>query len=336
MLFAGTPRLTPGALLNADWQISAGDLSELARPALFALAALSSAWVFHDARGRAGFGKSSAWAWALLTLLFPPAVLPLYLGARLFTLRAAAEQSSSTESAAAVEAEKGETKSSAGEGDAPLKVGRENEAGEDCDTKTRGHQRGSEGPFGVSVSAGPPPPPDRSSSSGGGEAVEPAGSTRAGATHALARLAPSLFYAAALLLIGAVYFYADYRSFDAHLARAERAKLYRRGESASEEYRAALGVREDAHTRKLLGLELLRAGRAEEALAELRAAGRGGEPDESITFHVATALDALGRRPEAADAYRQFLRVRACAQPGADARCDAAGARLAALEAPAR
>lgn len=235
-------------------QITAADLSEFARPALFAGAALASVWVFHDARRRGGFGRLSACAWALLTLAFPPAVLPLYLAARLYTPPAAPAEEAAD--------------------------------GEEADEAT---------------------PP----ASGKGRAA-------------------TLVYAAALALAGGLYFYVDYVSFDSRLARAERAKLNQRGAEAVAEYRAALRGRDDAHTRKLLALELLRAGRAEEALAELRAAGPGPpqERDDSLHFHTAEALDALGRRREAAAEYRLFLQSPSCAPPSREERCDAARARL--------
>lgn len=86
-------------------------------------------------------------------------------------------------------------------------------------------------------------------------------------------------YALALVAVGAFFFARDYRGFEARLARARSANLRGRHERAVEEYRAALRLREDAHTRKLLGLELLEAGRRGEALVELRAAAAAGEPD---------------------------------------------------------
>lgn len=155
-----------------------------------------------------------------------------------------------------------------------------------------------------------------------------------GGTPYWRRFAPPVLYAAALALAGTIYFYMDYRSFDGHLARAEREKLYGRREPTISAYRAALGVRDDAHTRKLLGLELLQAGRAEESLAELRAAERGGEPDERLSFRLAAALDALDRRDEAADAYRRFSQSRLCSQSPPDDLCDKALARLQSLTAP--
>ncbi|HEX7173882.1 MAG TPA: hypothetical protein VF240_01175 [Pyrinomonadaceae bacterium] len=76
--------------------------------------------------------------------------------------------------------------------------------------------------------------------------------------------------------------------------------------------------------RKLLGLELSKAGRWEEALAELLAAERGGEPDDLIHFHIAAALAATGRTTEAASEYQRFLQAPACARALPDPRCDAA------------
>jgi len=93
------------------------------------------------------------------------------------------------------------------------------------------------------------------------------------------RLGLPLAYALVLVAAGAFFFARDYRSFEARLARARSANLRGRHASAVEEYRAALRLREDAHTRKLLGLELLEAGRRDEASVELRAAARAGEPD---------------------------------------------------------
>ena len=307
-----------------DWRISVGDVSELARPAVFALAALASAWVFHDARRRAGFGVASVWAWALLTLLFPPAVLPLYLAARLFTRRAGAPESPSNEAAEKSEPASSETEAGAaseGSTSAPNETGATGGA--------PAVSAGREKELAKELAA------DSGLSEGG--AVERAGGAPAGGPQARRGFAPTLLYTSALVLAGGLYFYADYRSFDAHLARAERAKIYGRPESAIGEYRAALRVREDSHTRKLLGLELLQAGRAEEALAELRAAiGGGGAPDASLHFHAAAALDALGRGEEAAADYRRFLEGTSCAPPPADERCELARARLRARAAPAR
>ena len=145
------------------------------------------------------------------------------------------------------------------------------------------------------------------------------------------RLALPLAYAAALLALAALYFYFDHRSADAHFARAASAKLLNRTDAVVREYRAALAVADDAHTRKLLGLELSGAGRWEEALAELRAAERGGDPDDALAFHLAAALAALDRPAEAADEYRRFTQSGACAQTPPDRRCEDARAHLSGL-----
>ncbi|HEX8097234.1 MAG TPA: hypothetical protein VF507_04330 [Pyrinomonadaceae bacterium] len=135
-------------------------------------------------------------------------------------------------------------------------------------------------------------------------------------------------YAALLLTLVTVYFYRDYRSVDAHLARANQARLLARREKTISEYRAALALADDAHTRALLGVELADAGRFEEALAEFRAAERGGEPDDALAFRTARALDALGRADEALPEYGKFLQSRLCNQPPPDFRCESARARL--------
>jgi tetratricopeptide (TPR) repeat protein len=128
-------------------------------------------------------------------------------------------------------------------------------------------------------------------------------------------------YALAALGLGAIYFVRDHRSADAHLARAADARLHNRRERAVEEYRAALRLEDDPHTRKLLGLELLSVARHAEALAELRASLAGGEPDELLQHHIAVALDALGRRAEADASYGAFAASALCRQTPPDARC---------------
>lgn len=63
------------------WQISAGELFELFRPAALFLSALLSVWVLTSAR-RWGFKLVSAFAWTAGTFFLPLIVLPLYLVAR--------------------------------------------------------------------------------------------------------------------------------------------------------------------------------------------------------------------------------------------------------------
>jgi tetratricopeptide (TPR) repeat protein len=139
--------------------------------------------------------------------------------------------------------------------------------------------------------------------------------------------APALLYALALLLAGAIYFYRDYHSFDAYLARAEQARLLGRRDATIRSYRAALRISDDAHTRKLLAIQLAEDGQHEAALSEFRAAERGGEPDELLPYRIAYALDTLGQPAEAAVEYQRFLRGNLCARPSPDARCEEASAR---------
>jgi hypothetical protein len=141
-------------------------------------------------------------------------------------------------------------------------------------------------------------------------------------------LALPLVYALALLSIGALYFYRDYHSFDAHLARAANARLLNRRAATIREYRAALRLSDDAHTHKLLAVQLAEDGQTEAALTELRAAERGGEPDALLPYRIAHLLDALGRRAEADIEYQKFTRSSLCALPSPDARCAEASARV--------
>ena len=143
-----------------------------------------------------------------------------------------------------------------------------------------------------------------------------------------ARYAPPLAYAGLLGALAVLYFIHDYRSLDARLARASDARLREQHAEAAREYRAALRLVDDPHTHKLLGLELARTGQWPDALTELRAAERGGEPDAILPYHIANALDALGRHEEATGEYGKFLAGDMCAQPAQDGRCQRARARV--------
>ena len=90
------------------------------------------------------------------------------------------------------------------------------------------------------------------------------------------------------------------------------------------EYRAALALEDNAHTHKLLGLELLETGQWSDALNEFRLAERGCEPDELLPFRIAQAADTSGRQGEAAAEYRRFLGSYACTHSPANERCDTA------------
>jgi hypothetical protein len=93
-------------------------------------------------------------------------------------------------------------------------------------------------------------------------------------------LLPLLYAAICLLAIGA-YFYLDSRSVDAHLARATQAKLVEDSTTAIREYRAALALEDNPHTRKLLAIELANAGFISEAVLEFRIA-EPCEPEDRI------------------------------------------------------
>ncbi|MCA1593216.1 MAG: hypothetical protein LC754_11315 [Acidobacteria bacterium] len=256
--------------MGAGWQVSAGDFSELLRPASYLLATFASAWALSRLRRR-GTGTPAAVAVALTvfasTFLFPLVVLPLLAAWELLR----------------------------------------------SDARLPTRERVAE----------PKPALDEVMSSVADDSAdrdEKQGRTRRD-------FASSLLYAALLLSAGAFFFYRDYQTVDAHLARAERSKLHERGEQTIREYRAALKLEDDPHTHKLLGLEFARAGRAEESLAEFLAAKRGGEPDETLSYRIASELELLGHTSEAADAYQKFLQSRVCARTPPGALCNAAETR---------
>ena len=153
---------------------------------------------------------------------------------------------------------------------------------------------------------------------------------RAPSTAWKGRALTALYLVLVLSLI-AIFFYRDYRSLDAHLWRASNAKLRGPRSKVISEYRAALRLEDDPHTHKLLAIELAADGRAEEALAEFRAAERGGEPDAQIPFRMGALLEALGRRQEAALEYDRFLTGALCTQPLPDYFCASARARVTSI-----
>jgi hypothetical protein len=142
------------------------------------------------------------------------------------------------------------------------------------------------------------------------------------------KLALPLIYALALLSIGALYFYRDYHSFDAHLARAANARLLNQRAATIREYRAALRLSDDAHTHKLLAIQLAEDGQHEAALTELHAAERGNEPDALLPYRIARTLDALGRPAEADIEYQKFTQSSLCAPPSLYMPCAEASARV--------
>jgi tetratricopeptide (TPR) repeat protein len=233
--------------VSPDWQISAAELFEFIRPAVWVLSALLSACVLMSAR-RQGMRSYLVAAFTLATLFFPLITLPLYLIVRaVLKGRARAEQAA-----------------------AP------------------GSQR-------------------------------------------LRYMLPLLYLVAVVSLI-ALFFYRDYQSLDAHLWRANNAKLRGPHSKVIAEYRAALQLEDDPHTRKLLAIELAADGLNEEALAEFRAAERGGEPDPQLPYYMGTALFALGREAEGATEYQRLLNSPLCTQALPDLNCSIARARLSTLQ----
>ncbi|HEX9919577.1 MAG TPA: hypothetical protein VGA87_10435 [Pyrinomonadaceae bacterium] len=279
--------------MTSRWQISAGEITGWLSPLLYAFAALASAWTLHDARRRR-FPLYAVAAWTLATLIYAPVVLPLYLIARTFKPRPSADAAESTPVEETHAADLAQTSAADPEETCAPGIAA---AGEEI-------------------------------SDGDGE---PAADT----SHAirvpfqLRRYAPALIYAFALLSVGAIYFYRDYHSFDAHLARAANARLLNRRAATIREYRAALRLVDDAHTHKLLAIQLAEDGQTEAAIAEYRAAERSGEPDEHLPLRVAYALDSLGRAGEAAHEYLKFLQSSSCVRASPDERCAEAAARVA-------
>ncbi len=160
------------------------------------------------------------------------------------------------------------------------------------------------------------------------ESSEPAPATKpARPEHRLRRTLPFV-YLLAVLSLGALLYYRDAQSLDAHLARANQARLLGKRHKTIGEYRAALKLEENAHTRNLLGIELAADGQLEAALAEFRAAQSAGEPDDELPYRIATTLDALKRPDEALIEYQKFLHTGRCASSYPDPQCAVARARV--------
>jgi tetratricopeptide (TPR) repeat protein len=135
-----------------------------------------------------------------------------------------------------------------------------------------------------------------------------------------------LLYAMILLSgIGAFYYF-DSHSVDAYLARAERAKLVDDYATAMREFRGALAREENPHTRKLLAIQLMQAGQLTEAISEFRLAQQGGEPDNTIHYHLGKLLERLNQNEQAKLEFQSFLITNTCLQ--IDKRCEEARARL--------
>lgn len=277
-----------------QWQISVGYLSEQLRPVFFALSVAASTFVLADARRR-GLKLYAYALWTLGTFLFPVVVAPLYFAARIFTQSRRAQVETPQTSATSAEAtSRREDLASA---ETNENIARAVDFNDENSEPHKSHQ------------------PSFSS------------------TRLRPLLAPAL-YALTLSAAAALYFYLDYRTADAHLARAANARLRGNRASAINELRAALHLEDDPHTRKLLGLELAADSQHQAALDEFVASDKGGEPDEMLSYRVGVTLEALERRAEAAISYRNFLGTKLCAQDLPDARCERARVRLRAVEEP--
>ena len=141
-------------------------------------------------------------------------------------------------------------------------------------------------------------------------------------------VAMPLIYAALVLSLIGVYLYRDQYSVDAYLASAAQAKVSGERMGTIDAYRAALKLEDNAHTRKLLALELADAGEWTEALFQFREAEQDGESDDFLSFDIARMLELLNLPNQAAVEYQRFLTSRACTSPLPDDRCALANARL--------
>jgi len=150
------------------------------------------------------------------------------------------------------------------------------------------------------------------------------------------RIATPLIYAVVVLSAIAFYQYWDHQSVDGHLARAAHAKVLGNRGGTIDEYRAALKLEDDAHTRKLLAIELADTGDWTGALFEFRKAEQGGEIDDRMAFYIATLLDSLNLPNQATLEFQRFLESSVCTQPLPDERCGEASVRVQAAQAASR
>jgi tetratricopeptide (TPR) repeat protein len=136
---------------------------------------------------------------------------------------------------------------------------------------------------------------------------------------------PLLFLTTILTVVG-IYTYVDERSVDAHLSRASLAKVHSEPNKAIKEYREALRLEDNPHTRKLLAQTLDESGYFMEAITEFRRAERGGENDDAIHFRLALLLEKIDHQGEALMEFKEFVNSETCLQ--IDYRCEAARQRI--------
>ena len=108
------------------------------------------------------------------------------------------------------------------------------------------------------------------------------------------RFSLPLAYGAVLLAGFGFYLNHETQTVDAHLARANQAKLVDDRAAAIREYRRALTLENNPHTRKLLAIELANDGQLNEAVSEFRLAEQGGEAIACTSFD-ARCEEALKR-----------------------------------------
>lgn len=143
------------------------------------------------------------------------------------------------------------------------------------------------------------------------------------------KLIGPLIYGLLIMSGISLYLYKQGRGVDVHLARAAHAKIRGNRAKTIAEYKAALSVEDDPHTRKLLGFELFDAGYWTEALSELRLAEKGGERDDFMILRIAGLLDVLNQPAQARLEYQHFLQSSLCVHPVPDKRCELARSRVA-------
>jgi tetratricopeptide (TPR) repeat protein len=144
-------------------------------------------------------------------------------------------------------------------------------------------------------------------------------------------LLPALYLLSILLVLGAAQ-YQERRNVDTYLARATQARIAGDRANAINEYRKALQLEDNAHTHKLLGVQLSDAGDLNGALSEFRLAEKGSEPDRTLSFRIAALLDLLNKHTEAIEQYKRFLQSEACTNEPVEEWCAVARRRLVEIE----
>lgn len=146
--------------------------------------------------------------------------------------------------------------------------------------------------------------------------------------HVKARFSLPVLYLLLVLSGILAYEYVNDRSVDAHLARASFAKANSDPWTAIREYREALKLEDNAHTRKLLALSLMESGYVLEAITEFRGAEMKGEQDDMIHYYLGLLLERVNLRGQSLEEFQKFAISETCLQ--IDNRCDTAKQKVAA------